>query len=260
VGGVRAAGSFDVEVELGSRNWYVHLLSPEKAYIVDLGFRGTDGRFHRIARSNRVETPRAWPCGEAGEQSMHVIEVDGVLCMDFVAKLTPAPDRGFPTSGSGALPPLEAPRQEIPAPMRPAHGAESAAGAGDASEGRPTHRPRPLPETRYPEQPRPDPADGKAEEPILQGEAGRGRRSPLPPPRGGRGTEIRRVGLESVSGPSKKPRSVGGGVRLEGPRDAEGPPDRAGIDLCVQCEQGFLFGLSSGRIAAGLEAEAEDEG
>ena len=53
VGGVRAEGSFDVEVGIESRNWYVRLLSPEKSYVVDLGFRGRDGSFHRIARSNR---------------------------------------------------------------------------------------------------------------------------------------------------------------------------------------------------------------
>ena len=46
VGGVRAEGSFDVKVDVEARNWYVRLLSPEKSYVVDLGFRGRDGRFH----------------------------------------------------------------------------------------------------------------------------------------------------------------------------------------------------------------------
>ncbi len=94
-GGVRPEGSFDVEVDIRSRNWYVHLLDPERTYIVDLGFRGADGRFHRIVRSNRAETPRAWPCGEAGAQSIRVREIGGVARADPVAAtpVAPGPDR-----------------------------------------------------------------------------------------------------------------------------------------------------------------------
>jgi hypothetical protein len=59
--------SFDVDVDLQSRNWYVHLWSPEKRYFVDLGFRREDGGFIALARSNVVETPPAWPRLKVGE-------------------------------------------------------------------------------------------------------------------------------------------------------------------------------------------------
>ena len=56
-----AESQFDVDIELGSGNWYVHLWSPEKRYFVDLGLRTEDGTFVPIARSNVVHTPRAHP-------------------------------------------------------------------------------------------------------------------------------------------------------------------------------------------------------
>ncbi len=104
VGGVRAEGSFDVEVDIESRNWYVRLLSPEKSYVVDLGFRGRDGSFHRIARSNRGETPRAWPCAEAGQQRMRVVEVDGIVHADPVEEAEFEQDSASGVGGVGAPP------------------------------------------------------------------------------------------------------------------------------------------------------------
>lgn len=59
--GTNAHASFEVNIELGAGNWYVHLWSPEKSYCVDLGFRTGEGGFLPIARSNVAETPRAWP-------------------------------------------------------------------------------------------------------------------------------------------------------------------------------------------------------
>jgi len=53
-------GSFDVAVDLDARNWYVHLWSPAQAYYAELGWN-EEGEFHSLAKSNPVETPRAWP-------------------------------------------------------------------------------------------------------------------------------------------------------------------------------------------------------
>ncbi len=55
---------FDVDVDLRTRSWYLHLWSPARSYYADLGWAAEDGGFLRIARSNRVETPRAWPVAE----------------------------------------------------------------------------------------------------------------------------------------------------------------------------------------------------
>jgi len=55
--------SFDVNVDLAARNWYVHLWSPERRYTVELG-REQGAAFTPLARSNPIETPRAWPVAE----------------------------------------------------------------------------------------------------------------------------------------------------------------------------------------------------
>jgi uncharacterized protein DUF4912 len=63
-----AGGSFDVNVDLGARNWYVHLWSPEKRYSVELGLQRADV-FQPLARSNPIETPRAWPVSDVAQVS-----------------------------------------------------------------------------------------------------------------------------------------------------------------------------------------------
>ena len=60
--------SFDVTVDLDARNWYVHLWSPAQAYYAELGWN-EGGEFHSLAKSNPVETPRAWPVSEEEPQS-----------------------------------------------------------------------------------------------------------------------------------------------------------------------------------------------
>jgi len=65
-------GSFDVDVNLGFRNWFVPLWSAGKSYHAVLGLRGGDGGFVQLARSNVVHTPRALPVAEVGERFMRV--------------------------------------------------------------------------------------------------------------------------------------------------------------------------------------------
>jgi len=69
-----AGESFDVEVDLRSRNWYVPLWSSGKSYYVDLGLRGGDGSFVRLAQSNAVHIPRALPVIDVEERFMRVEE------------------------------------------------------------------------------------------------------------------------------------------------------------------------------------------
>lgn len=70
--GTNVHSQFDVDIDLGAGNWYVHLWGPGKSYFVDLGLRTADGQFHPLARSNIAETPRAWPSGRAEETYMLV--------------------------------------------------------------------------------------------------------------------------------------------------------------------------------------------
>lgn len=59
--GTNANSTFDMKIDLESKNWYVRLLVPDKSYIVELGLENTDGSFFSLAQSNTVHTPRAWP-------------------------------------------------------------------------------------------------------------------------------------------------------------------------------------------------------
>ena len=70
--GTNTHGSFDVDIDLKAKNWYVSLQSPEKSYFVELGFRTEDGRFHPIARSNIAETPPDRPAPKSDEYYMLV--------------------------------------------------------------------------------------------------------------------------------------------------------------------------------------------
>lgn len=71
-GAVNGRSRFDIDIDLQTRNWYVHLWGPEKSYWVDLGLRAEDGRFVALARSNVVQTPPAWPAVNTDDRYMLV--------------------------------------------------------------------------------------------------------------------------------------------------------------------------------------------
>jgi len=75
VDGSLTPDSFDVPVNLQSRNWYVHLRSPDKSYYAELGLKGDAGQFVPLMQSNVVRTPRAWPVMGVEE---HFMQVDPV--------------------------------------------------------------------------------------------------------------------------------------------------------------------------------------
>jgi len=66
--------SFDVYVDLTARNWYIPLWSPEKRYYAELGLSREDGGLTALARSNAIETPRAWPVAQVQERFLRVGE------------------------------------------------------------------------------------------------------------------------------------------------------------------------------------------
>jgi hypothetical protein len=72
--GTNAHSFFEVDVDLRTRNWYVPLWSPEKSYVAELGLKGSDDRFHPLARSNVTHTPRAWPSIRSEERYIRVKE------------------------------------------------------------------------------------------------------------------------------------------------------------------------------------------
>ncbi len=75
--GENAHSFFDVDIDLAVQNQYVHLWSPEKEYLAEIGFRAENDKFFPAARSNIVETPRAWPVPDGDEQYLFVAEETG---------------------------------------------------------------------------------------------------------------------------------------------------------------------------------------
>jgi hypothetical protein len=70
--GTNAHQIFDMEVDLRTMTWNVPIWSPDKSYVIDLGYKTIDGRFHQIARSNVVNVPRAEPSMQVAERYLRV--------------------------------------------------------------------------------------------------------------------------------------------------------------------------------------------
>ncbi len=51
----------DLDIDLISKNWYIRLGVPDTSFEVELGLIDSKGKFHLIAKSNRIRTPRNSP-------------------------------------------------------------------------------------------------------------------------------------------------------------------------------------------------------
>lgn len=115
-GGAQAspADPFDVAVDVQSRNWYVHLWSPDKSYYAELGLKSDVGNFVPLVRSNMIRTPRAWPVMQVAEHFMRVDSVEPrVEPVPPPAFLRPHRERPV---ASVNLPAAEAPLESTPVP------------------------------------------------------------------------------------------------------------------------------------------------
>lgn len=54
-------GYDDLDVQLEAKNWYLHLARPNTSFEAELGLLDSHGKFHLIAKSNRIRTPRDTP-------------------------------------------------------------------------------------------------------------------------------------------------------------------------------------------------------
>ena len=52
---------FDLLISLEAKNWYLHLGIPDHRFMAELGLGDGNAKFHLIARSNEVRTPRDSP-------------------------------------------------------------------------------------------------------------------------------------------------------------------------------------------------------
>jgi hypothetical protein len=256
VGGFHKAGTFDVEIRMETHNWYVRLLSPERSYVVDLGLRGKDGRFHPIVRSNRGETPRAWPCEEAGHHLMRVVEWGGGVHVDHLAGRQHA--RGAtPISQMVAKGPQLRPVTEG---HRAVVGLPSVGVRTSMSEGTPKTKPSHRP-------------DEAVEEPLFASEEEPGKAKPAPAPLPGgqaqestslqsAGPDDARDGPEAKFGETRdqkkrKRSSEGEGGAQSGPPPS-GQQESTESDLSLWCEDQFVSGLSSKQMASAEERNDKD--
>lgn len=222
-GDVRPEGRFDVKVNVEARNWYVNLLNPERSYVVGLGFQGRDGRFHEIARSNRADTPRAWPCGEAGEQSLRVVEVDGVVHAEPVE----APVAAREVDRIHEVRPLPAPT--VPPARQSLHEERTVRSRAGGEPIRPMSA---EVDVATPRKSHPLPVDA-SQELRVRLEAAYERRREFPP--------------------------IGKGARFERAA-ARKPEGTARADLSTLCERLFVSGLPSSPPSTPGEKEDQDEG
>ena len=70
--GTNAHHTFDIDIGLEAPGWYVPVWTAEKSYCADLGLVARTGRFHAIARSNVIHTPRAGASDRTDERWMRV--------------------------------------------------------------------------------------------------------------------------------------------------------------------------------------------
>lgn len=111
---------FDIELRDLAEQWYINVGQPARAWVVEIGLRTPRGGFHRLARSNRVRTPRHGPSAVIDEEWMSVEEeywkLFGVaggfgvgqssmeICRRFRQQRWPAPLSSFGISRSTAEP------------------------------------------------------------------------------------------------------------------------------------------------------------
>lgn len=53
--------SFDVDVQLETKNWYICFAKDNQEFEAEIGLMDSSGHFHSIVKSNRVRTPRSRP-------------------------------------------------------------------------------------------------------------------------------------------------------------------------------------------------------
>ena len=102
-----ASSYFDAPVSLPAKNWYIHLWTPERCYSAELGLIEEGGGFTPLARSNTIQTPRAWP-------------VSAVPAAAPVAAVPVAPAETPQTEPQDSEPtaePVPQPRESAPSPL-----------------------------------------------------------------------------------------------------------------------------------------------
>lgn len=117
--GTNAHHHFDHGVGRSERQWFFHIGRPTSSVFVEVGLRARDGGFARVARSGRVEFPRAEPVPWTDPEWMTVVASTGEAQLAGrgmpagAAPQVPAP--GAPAPAEGGL--AAAPQAFLPIPL-----------------------------------------------------------------------------------------------------------------------------------------------
>jgi hypothetical protein len=110
--GTNAHGYFDVKVDRSDRHWFLDIGKPTSTHCVEIGMKSYEGYFQKIARSGRVDFPRAEPAGAGPVEWLSVHAVTGEV--------------GPPVPGAPrAYPPPAAPPPSGPSEREPGRGARA---------------------------------------------------------------------------------------------------------------------------------------
>jgi hypothetical protein len=106
--GTNAHTYFDTKVERTDRQWFFTIGKPTSTHCVEVGMKSREGYFQKIARSGRVDFPRAEPSAPGPVEWLSVHAITGELGAPTVgaprppAVAPPAPSpAGLPESGAG---------------------------------------------------------------------------------------------------------------------------------------------------------------
>jgi hypothetical protein len=115
--GTNAHSYFDQKVDRDTRQWFLDINKPTSTHCVEVGMKSYEGYFVKIARSGRVDFPRAEPWGPGPVEWLSVHEATGDVGSP-VSGAPPAPAQSLAGGPAGAQAGLAA-----------AHGAAHAPGA-----------------------------------------------------------------------------------------------------------------------------------
>ena len=73
--GTNAHSYFDVEVDRHDRQWFFEIGKPTSTHCVEIGVKSSEGYFQKIARSGRVDLPRAEPSAPGPIEWLSVHEI-----------------------------------------------------------------------------------------------------------------------------------------------------------------------------------------
>jgi hypothetical protein len=103
--GTNAHAWFDIPVDRSTNRYYLHLNRPATTFTLDIGLKGSDGRFAAIARSGPAETPRDSMSGDSRVEWKTVPSSESFR--PYLHRFKPHP---------GGAPPPAAPVEPLPMP------------------------------------------------------------------------------------------------------------------------------------------------